>query len=256
MVFRNFDEMMNDSARIYTDSRARLEKRLNQLEDCKGSLNGDDYETRRFELVETLTMLERSRKLEDEMMNAATKDHLTGLFGSNYLRQRMPSWYAESKENLAVLMWDIDHFKEVNDRVDHDYGDTALKLIACEFEKRLKQAISPYKSIHAEIGRYGGEEFIAGLLNFNSNEKSLLDIADYIREGIANLRLSNDKTIPEDLKKRSITIVGKIYEAEDKSLFHFIKNYVDKQLILAKREDRRNSTIILPRRYIKESHKV
>lgn len=250
MTVRTFDEMRNDSAKLYTSHKAMLERRLISLQEDKASLAEEDYKKREVEITKDLGMLERWAALEKETIKAAMTDQLTGVLGNNYIRQRINFWSFESPDGLAVLMWDIDHFKEVNDRVDHTYGDHALKLIVSTTKKRLDEAIGSHKYLHLELGRYGGEEFIAGLFHFIDDENYLKEIADYVRIGVADLKLSEDEKIPEDLRKRTFTVVGKIHEENDGTIWDMIKKYVDPELTSAKRENRRNSTIILPRRCI------
>jgi len=87
---------------------------------------------------------------------AASTDHLTGLLNrrafmenAQTLRQRL----AKRGESVAVLMFDLDHFKSVNDRFGHSAGDEVLRLFA-----RVTKASTRLDDI---IGRFGGEEFIA-----------------------------------------------------------------------------------------------
>ena len=198
---------------------------------------------------EIVDLVTTSRDLEDEILKAATLDHMTGLLGSNYIHQRMNSWYQESKDGLAILMWDIDRFKEVNSKVGYSYGDRVLSLIARTTKTRLEESLNGHKYLHLEIGRYGGEEFIAGLLHFKTDEKHLMEIGDYVRKGVDKLVLSKDPSVPDDVKKRTITIAGKIYETEDGSIFDLIKRHVGENLRIAKEANRRNSITIIPRGY-------
>jgi diguanylate cyclase (GGDEF)-like protein len=87
---------------------------------------------------------------------AASTDHLTGLLNrrafmenAQTLRKRL----AKRGESVAVLMFDLDHFKSVNDRFGHSAGDEVLRLFA-----RVTKASTRLDDI---IGRFGGEEFIA-----------------------------------------------------------------------------------------------
>jgi diguanylate cyclase (GGDEF)-like protein len=87
---------------------------------------------------------------------AASTDHLTGLLNrrafletAQTLRRRL----AKRGESVAVLMFDLDHFKSVNDRFGHSAGDEVLRLFA-----RVTKASTRLDDI---IGRFGGEEFIA-----------------------------------------------------------------------------------------------
>jgi diguanylate cyclase (GGDEF)-like protein len=87
---------------------------------------------------------------------AASTDHLTGLLNrraffenAQTLRKRL----AKRGQSVAVLMFDLDHFKSINDRFGHSAGDEVLRLFA-----RVTKASTRLDDI---IGRFGGEEFIA-----------------------------------------------------------------------------------------------
>ena len=100
-----------------------------------------------------LEELVQSRTRELELL--ATTDELTGLLN----RRRILEVAAEEchraaryPEMLCVALFDIDHFKSINDRSGHAAGDAALRLVARAAEAQLRQQDS--------IGRYGGEEFL------------------------------------------------------------------------------------------------
>jgi diguanylate cyclase (GGDEF)-like protein len=87
---------------------------------------------------------------------AASTDHLTGALNrrafienAETLRKRR----ARRGEPVAVLMFDLDHFKSINDRFGHSVGDEVLRLFA-----RVTRASTRLNDI---IGRFGGEEFVA-----------------------------------------------------------------------------------------------
>jgi diguanylate cyclase (GGDEF)-like protein len=89
------------------------------------------------------------------LRDSATRDPLTGLYNRRCLEERMPGEIAYARRHrrpLAVLLFDVDHFKAVNDRYGHLAGDAVLIAIA-----RLVQ-----QSVRTEdlVVRYGGEEFL------------------------------------------------------------------------------------------------
>lgn len=87
---------------------------------------------------------------------AASTDHLTGLLNRRALMDnatQLCTRQAKRKEPVAVLMFDLDHFKSINDRFGHALGDSVLRLFG--------QVVRSSTRAHDLIGRFGGEEFVA-----------------------------------------------------------------------------------------------
>src|SRR5260370_23159854 len=99
----------------------------------------------------------------EDMRFRATHDGLTALWNRGMIVDLLGRELARSiRENFstAILMCDLDHFKSVNDTYGHLVGDDVLR----ETAKRLLSSVRSYDF----VGRYGGEEFLAVLNNFNS----------------------------------------------------------------------------------------
>lgn len=87
---------------------------------------------------------------------AALTDPLTGLFnrrGYQEAAQRLIEMQARKGEPVTVLMFDLDHFKSINDRFSHQVGDEALRVFAKTAGRNMRTADI--------LGRLGGEEFSA-----------------------------------------------------------------------------------------------
>lgn len=96
--------------------------------------------------------VEYQRKLEDSRL--AEYDSLTGLANRYRLGRRLESTlaaYRSAKRSCALMMIDLDRFKQVNDMLGHQAGDELLKQVA----DRLTRVIGD----RGEIGRLGGDEF-------------------------------------------------------------------------------------------------
>jgi diguanylate cyclase (GGDEF)-like protein len=105
---------------------------------------------------------------------AATIDPLTEIFNRRALMdagRRVLARIAWDKQPVAVLMFDLDHFKKINDRFGHAIGDEALKLFARTAGAKLRATDI--------IGRLGGEEFAAVLPATNLASAALA--ADRVR---------------------------------------------------------------------------
>lgn len=95
------------------------------------------------------------RRAERELAFAATRDPLTELPNRRLLFDEAPRELDRAARNnspVSVLMLDIDHFKDLNDRYGHGTGDRVLKRIAELMRIELRRQDLP--------ARYGGEEFV------------------------------------------------------------------------------------------------
>jgi two-component system, cell cycle response regulator len=125
----------------------------------------DDYVTKPInyaELQARMAAALRIKTLQDQvaaknvqLAEMAITDALTGLFNRRHLDERLDEMFEHSlrlHEPLSVVMFDIDHFKRVNDTFGHQVGDVVL----AQFAQLLKHAARDID----RIGRYGGEEFM------------------------------------------------------------------------------------------------
>ncbi|MGB4107285.1 MAG: PleD family two-component system response regulator [Alphaproteobacteria bacterium] len=97
---------------------------------------------------------ERLRSTYEISLSMALTDSLTGLYNRRYLEVHLEKLLIknqESKKSLAVLLVDIDHFKNVNDKYGHTIGDEVLKI----FAQRLLGNLRSFDL----VARLGGEEF-------------------------------------------------------------------------------------------------
>lgn len=97
-------------------------------------------------------------RLVSELENLAQNDPLTRLPNRRTLFERMENEMARAQRNgrgPALLMLDLDHFKDVNDTRGHQHGDQVLIHFADILRAQLRKM--------DYVGRYGGEEFIAML---------------------------------------------------------------------------------------------
>ncbi len=119
--------------------------------------------------------LERSNIYRDVQKIAAI-DELTGIYNRRFGMQRLIEDYSRAKRNNSpfyVMMFDIDHFKVINDTYGHQAGDFILENVAKLIKGMLR--------IEDVFLRYGGEEFLAGLI---CKMESVIEKADVIRKTI------------------------------------------------------------------------
>ena len=97
-------------------------------------------------------------RAREELRFQATHAVLTGIWNRRALLdllQRELERASRNHSSTALLMLDLDHFKEVNDKYGHLAGDAVLREVA----RRVMQVIRSYDF----VGRYGGEEFLVVL---------------------------------------------------------------------------------------------
>jgi two-component system cell cycle response regulator len=118
----------------------------------------DDYVTKPInyaELQARMTASLRIKALQDKVAQMAITDALTGVFNRRHLDTTLDEMFDHSMrlhEPLALAMFDIDHFKRVNDTYGHQVGDVVL----AQFAQHLKHLARDID----RVGRYGGEEFM------------------------------------------------------------------------------------------------
>ena len=114
---------------------------------------------------------EKVKTLEAELTRTKTesmKDHLTGLLTRRAFSEevkKIESAYSRVKTQYAIVFFDLDHFKALNDTYGHEGGDVVLSTFGKILSKSIRE--------HDIVGRYGGEEFVA-IINFNLNRELLL----------------------------------------------------------------------------------
>lgn len=96
-------------------------------------------------------------QLKDELHQQAIRDPLTQLFNRRYLDSQQPELIAQASacKELAVILIDVDHFKQVNDQLGHQVGDEVLQLLARTLDEGCRRS--------DVVCRYGGEEFLVVL---------------------------------------------------------------------------------------------
>lgn len=120
-------------------------------------------------------------KLKDNYeasISMALTDPLTGLFNRRYLMAHLEKLLNDtnaSNKPFCVLMFDIDHFKNVNDTYGHAVGDEVLK----EFAQRLQKNLRSFDL----LARLGGEEFVAILPTVHRH--TAFDVAYRLRKAVA-----------------------------------------------------------------------
>lgn len=142
-----------------------------------------------------------------------------------------------SKQLMAVMLVDVDHFKRINDNYGHAVGDKVLKQIAASMKDTARKGDT--------FCRLGGEEFLIICHQGNIDAKSMVLFAERIRQYINKQQI----TIEEVPINISVSIGVAIKEADMKEESQLI-NAADKALYAAKHAGRNRVFLALGGRYI------
>jgi diguanylate cyclase (GGDEF)-like protein len=129
------------------------------------------------ELTRHAAVALRNAQLHAEISRAAETDALTSLSNRRALMDRLEREMERAKRYhhpLAVLFFDIDRFKSINDTHGHQFGDLVLQKLATIARRSVR-------SIDL-VGRYGGEEFVAVLPETDGNQA--LIVAERLRQNV------------------------------------------------------------------------
>jgi len=213
-----------------------------------GSKNGTFFKGQRVQQIElrdgdrfqvgssTILKLTYQDNIEEEfqrqLYESATRDGLTGLFNKKFLLDRLAAEFAycaRHKVSLSLCMFDIDHFKQINDRWGHVAGDAVLAQLS-----RLVDKASRTEDI---ICRYGGEEFAVLLRDID--EKNATAYAERIRRRIeeSQFGLTDKDGSPQSINLTISVGIATVGATRFATMDDFIAA-ADKHLYQAKRAGR------------------
>lgn len=130
---------------------------------------------------EKLSKLTKELKENYEALrNISERDKLTGVYNRHFFDQRVVEELERAKRYkvpISLIMFDLDHFKKINDQWGHGYGDEVLVRVATCVQKLVR---------HSDVfARWGGEEFIVMLPQTTLQEASFA--AEKLREAIEKI---------------------------------------------------------------------
>lgn len=147
------------------------ETRITLVRDSQGKV------TRGIGLITDIT---EKKETEKTIEYQTHYDLLTGLPNRNSFYKQLSKNIsrAQSKHNnFYIMLLDLDHFKEINDSIGHEYGDELLVLIAKRLEKLLAKSDM--------IARLGGDEF-GFIFNNELEHKKIIEMADSILKTVSH----------------------------------------------------------------------
>ena len=178
---------------------------------------------------ETLMLKEQLHESKQKML----RDPLTGLPNRMAFEERITLEINRCKrnnENICMAMWDLDHFKKVNDTYGHDAGDRVLKLLAKIINTRVRKVDM--------FSRIGGEEFV--LLMPDTTLDNALNLNNQLRDSLANSGFHYDGA------PCPVTASVGIARIEEYDNSESVMRKADEALYKSKREGRNRCTIYTP----------
>jgi len=142
----------------------------------------DGLDVLREQQRQRLRLEDEQRRMADQLRHLSQTDMLTGLLNRRAINEAAAATFVEAEvfgRSVGVVLFDIDHFKAINDAHGHAVGDAVLLAIARE--------VGPELDGTAAFARYGGEEFI--VLLPQTTETQALAMAERIRAAIARIRI-------------------------------------------------------------------
>lgn len=175
-----------------------------------------------FDITEKKVMQQELEMKNQTLMEQSSTDGLTGVKNRRalieYLQAELNNT-SQSKQPLAITLFDIDHFKTVNDTKGHLYGDKVLKYVAQILQKNIRDT--------DVVGRYGGEEFM--IILKETSEGDARAISERIRRSI------EQHCFDENVR---ITISGGVYEYHAGDSLIDLIDKSDQNLYQAKKQGR------------------
>jgi diguanylate cyclase (GGDEF)-like protein len=126
-----------------------------------------------------ITLEQERKQLIDHLQTASEVDFLTNILNRRALMQRGQQLLSQAKRHhwsIAVVLFDIDHFKLVNDAYGHSIGDQVLTQVAAIAQSECRQSDL--------LARYGGEEFI--IVAFDCEPEQARQLAERVRLKMQN----------------------------------------------------------------------
>ena len=155
------------------------------------------------------------------------RDPLTGLFNRRFMEESLTRELSRAKRHttaLAIIMMDLDHFKNFNDTQGHEAGDLLLAATGGILKKSVRS--------EDVVCRYGGEEFL--IILCGASGKDALDRAEYIRNQIKEIKLMyHGKQLPAVTASLGVAVFD-----EHNNTAPDILNAADKALYSAKNQGR------------------
>lgn len=208
--------------------RVQLRQRLDAIGEHLQQFRDREEQRVRASRVRSEQMRERVEYLEDEarvlqqrlqdQQRLSVLDALTQVPNRLAFEQRFAQEFErwrDAGQAMSVVLWDVDHFKSINDRYGHRAGDKVLRIVAETLSKRTRSADF--------LARYGGEEFV--LLLPGAQLEQAVRVANSLREAVRDVGVHFhgepvELTISGGVTElRAGDTVASVFDRADKALY-------------------------------------
>ncbi len=130
----------------------------------------------------------QAERMAHQLYESSVRDTLTRAYNRRYLIERLASEIAYARRHnspLALLIFDLDHFKRVNDTHGHLAGDDVLREVSALISRMIR--------VEDVFARFGGEEFV--VLVRGIEQPNIVRFAERLRIGIERLEIASESTV-------------------------------------------------------------
>ncbi|RMH15632.1 MAG: GGDEF domain-containing protein [Gammaproteobacteria bacterium] len=172
-----------------------------------------------FILLGVRHWIESDKAIKQHLYNLSTTDELTGLLNRRAFLEKAELELERAlryQRRIALLILDIDHFKQINDRHGHTVGDEVLRQLSATVQSMLRKT--------EYVARWGGEEFV--MLIAESTQETAMVVAERLLKGVASTQVELDGhalnvtvSLGVTLQHPGETDVQAIIDRADKALY-------------------------------------
>jgi len=174
-----YKSIINGSENIYAGKsfEAKSKKHNGELQAIEISFNMMREDENQINVVQ-ITDISKRVLLQQQLYKKTITDPLTGMYNRRYFDERLTQEFNRAtryRRPFAILIMDIDGFKQANDLHGHSFGDGLLVNSTAIFNQVLRQEDTAY--------RYGGDEF--AMLLPETSKEGAIEVAERLRENFA-----------------------------------------------------------------------